>query len=67
MVLNHHMHIIYTALRIIWYIKYFMGKPIIYLTIPTKFYGRVINNIKSTVLWYTRVSVETVKLNIHLE
>jgi hypothetical protein len=40
MVLNHHMHmhIIYTALRIIWYIKYW-AKPIIYLTIPTKFEG----------------------------
>jgi hypothetical protein len=47
MVFNHHMHmhIIYIALRIIWYIKYYMGQAHNIFNNPHQILGYAINNV----------------------
>jgi hypothetical protein len=44
-----------------------MGLAQINLTIPTKLQKSTVNVFSSELVWYTSVSMETVKLNIYLE
>ena len=47
MVLNHHMHVIYIAIKLFWYIKYFIGQAHNISNNPHQILRHVINNLKN--------------------